>query len=602
MSNKNFVKLVTSSVSLYALVLMQIVFAPATGNFQAMAGTAAPQAIIYDNGGLASGSTSKSGVAAPAGFQWSELSTENGTNFSNTTLGAGCQTSNAATTGNRCADDFVVPAGQTWTINQVIVYGYQTNSTANPFIGASLRIWNGRPGDAGSTIIFGDVPTNRMGTVTSSGLYRIGNTLGGAGGVTAATTNTARQIWRIPINVSPGLALTSGVYWIDFGLDAGANSNFTPLQTIPGARSLPGWNARQFISTTSTWQDLLDIGEPAATAPNPQPNVVPDVPMETAFQLDGTVGGNTFAPTARSLDFDGDGRTDFAIARSADANSQTTWWIQNSGGTQIVYPLGTGVGFGTGDKATPADFDGDGKTNIAVWRGGASPSAGFYFLTNSNTVSFVQFGQTGDDPSIVDDFDGDGIADPAVYRASNSTFYYRGSSSNPNGNVTFVPFGKAGDIALPGDMNGDGKADFNIVRNNAGLAEHWSLLSGGGTRTFQYGLATDKFVTGDFDADNRTDICAVRANGSVYDWYALRSATNSILFVQWGNPATDYLTPGDYDGDAKTDFVVWRSGQAADQTFFYVKGTGSATATREWGQSAGANTAPDYPVANWNVK
>ena len=600
MSNKNFVKSLSAGIALYALALMQIVFAPAGGNFQVSAATAAPQAIIYDNGGLASGATSKSGIAAPAGFQWSELSTENGSNFSNTTLGAGCQTANAATTGNRCADDFTVPAGQTWTINQVIVYGYQTNSTANPFIGANLRIWNGRPGDAGSTIIFGDIPTNRMGTVTSAGVYRIGNTLGGAGGVTAAATNTARQIWRIPINVSPNLALTSGVYWIDFGLDAGAASNFTPLLTVPGARSLPGWNARQFISTTSTWQDLLDIGEPAAVAPNPQPNVVPDVQQEFSFQLDGTVAGATFAPTARSLDFDGDNRTDLVVARSANATDPTAWWVQNSGPTPSgqVYFVGKGVGFAGGDVATPADFDGDGKTNFAVWR----PNVGFLYLNSSNQVISEPFGIAGDDPSIVDDFDGDGIADPAVYRASNSTFYYRGSLNNPNRNITYVPFGIAGDRAIPGDMNGDGKADFNIVRNNGGLAEHWTLFSGGGSRTFQFGLATDKFVTGDFDADNRTDICAVRSSGSTYDWYALRSATGSLLVVQWGNPATDILTPGDYDGDNKTDFAVWRTGQAADQTYFYIKGTASATSAREWGQSAGTGTAPDYPVANWNVK
>jgi hypothetical protein len=603
MSNTKFFKSLASGVSLCALMLAQFAFA-ATGAAANPAAPqsiiAAPQSIIYDNGGLATGATSKSGVAAPAGFQWSELSTENGTNFSNTTLGAGCQTSNAATSGNRCADDFVVPANQQWTINQVIVYGYQTNSTVNPFIGASLRIWNGRPGDAGSTIIFGDVPTNRIGTVTSAGAYRVGNTLGGAGGVNPATTNTARQIWRIPINVSPGLLLNPGVYWIDFGLDAGANSNFTPLRAVPGARSLPGWNARQFIATTSTWQDLLDIGEPAATAPAPQPNVVPDVQMETAFQIEGTPQGGALT-ASKTLDYDFDGRTDFVVARSASATDQTTWWIQNSGGTQTVYPLGRGVGFATGDQATPADFDDNGAANIAVWRSGAAGEAGFYYLT-SNIVVFVRFGQTGDDPSIVADFDGDGQADPAVYRSVNSTFYYRPSTDAP-GNITYVPFGQPGDKALPGDMDGDGRADFNIIRNVGGQAEHWTrYTNGGGTRTMQYGLFTDKFVTGDFDADNRTDIAAVRANGSVYDWYALRSSTSSILFVQWGNPATDILAPGDYDGDNKTDFVVWRSGQAADQTFFYMKGTNSATATFEWGQSSGANTAPDYPVTNWNVK
>ena len=153
--------------------------------------------------------------------------------------------------------------------------------------------------------------------------------------------------------------------------------------------------------------------------------------------------------------------------------------------------------------------------------------------------------------------------------------------------MTFVPWGIAGDAAIPGDFDGDGKADFGIVRNNAGLAEHWQRLSGGGTRTVQYGLATDKFVTGDFDADGRTDIAAVRTNGAVFDWYVLQSSTSQTLFVTWGSPATDYLVPGDYDGDNRTDFAVWRSGQGA--ATFYVRGSRSATSltvARSWSSSA----------------
>lgn len=559
---------------------------------------AAPTAIIYDNGSLASSATSKSGVAAPVGFQWSELSTENGSNFSNTTLGAGCQMI-STTTNNRCADDFIVPVGQTWTINNVLVYGYQTGSTAQPFVGGNLRIWNGRPGDLGSTIVFGDTTTNRLTTSTDSTWFRVGNTLGGAGGVGAATTGTTRKIWQINLSVSPGLALTSGVYWIDFQLDGGASGNFSPLTTVVGARNLPGWNARQFIGTTATWGDLIDIGEPAAT---PQPDVVPNVSLEFPFKLDGTIAGAPLAPNSRKIDFDGDNKTDFAIARSASATGQTTWWINNSLGINSSANWGTGVGFAAGDKATPADFDGDGKTDLAVWRAGAPLTAGFYILQSSNNAfRFEQFGQTGDDPSIVGDFDGDGKADAAVYRAGASgTFYYRGSLSNPGGAVTFVPWGTTGDTAIPGDFDGDGKADFGIFRNNGGLAEHWQRLSSGTTRTLQYGLATDKFVTGDFDGDGRTDIAAVRTNGAVFDWYVLQSATAQTLFVTWGNPATDYLVPGDYDGDNKTDFAVWRSGQGAAS--FFVKGTKTATGQTVWGQSPVVNTAPDYPVANFTVK
>ena len=75
----------------------------------------APAAVIFDNGGLATGATSNSGVAAPAGTQWSEGQSNFGnTTESNTLNGVGCQLIGAATA-NRCADDFNVPVGQTWT-------------------------------------------------------------------------------------------------------------------------------------------------------------------------------------------------------------------------------------------------------------------------------------------------------------------------------------------------------------------------------------------------------------------------------------------------------------------------------------------------------
>ncbi|MGB7203754.1 MAG: VCBS repeat-containing protein [Pyrinomonadaceae bacterium] len=548
---------------------------------------------IHDNGPISTGATARNGTPAPGGFTWSEASNDFGsTTVTNTLAGVGCQLIGVATA-NRCADDFNVPVGQTWTINQVIVFSYQTNSVANPFVGANLRIWSGRPGDAGSTIVFGDTTTNRMGTSTDTTAYRIFN----SGPPLNTATGTTRLIRQIPINVSPAAVLTAGNYWVDFQTDSGAVGNFSPPVTIAGTRGAPGWNARQFIGppTNTGWADSFDAGNPATAS---------DIVQEFPFKLAGSVMGAPLAPSSRSIDFNGDNKSDFAIARSASAGGQTTWWILNSAGQASATDWGLGVGFATGDRATPADFDGDGKTDIAVWRPGAALTAAFYILNSAgNTVSVVQFGQTGDDVTVVDDYDGDGKADPACYRAGASgTFFFRGSLSNPGGNITYAPWGTTGDSAIPGDYDGDGKADFTIFRNNAGQAQHWRNQSGGSVVVLGYGLFTDKFVTGDFDADGKTDIAAIRTNGPEYTWYILRSSTGVIVFETFGLSATDYPVPGDYDGDNETDIAVWRSGQAADQTYFFVRNTNSSPVAAEWGQSAGTNTAPDYPVANWNVK
>ncbi len=576
-----------SSICLLALILSAAVL-----NIKAVT--------IYDNGTLATGATSKSGVAAPAGKQWSEAQNDFGvTNYANSTAGLSCS---VTATVFRCADDFNVPVGQTWTINQVLVFAYQTGfvGATSPITAATLRIWNGRPNDAGSTIVFGDTTTNRLGTSTDSNLFRVFNTIVGAGANPPTAPGTTRIVWQNNLTVSPAAVLTAGNYWIDWNTTIGATTaHFAPASTVIGTRSVPGGNARQF---TTAWVDANDAGQTPTGNPLPIP-----LQQEFPFKLDGTIAGAPLAPRSRSLDFNGDNKTDFSVVRSASAVTQTTWWTQFNGGATSASDWGLGVGFSAGDKATPADFDGDGKTDIAVWRPGAANVASFYILNSSNsTVRVEKFGQTGDDSSIVGDYDGDGKADPAVYRngtgGGQSTFYYRGSLSNPMGNTTFVPWGLQGDVAVPGDFDGDGRFDFHAARNAGGQMTHYQLRTTAGVAIFPYGLNTDKFVTGDFDGDGRTDVAAVRTNGANFDWYILKSSTNGLIIEKFGDAATDFIVPGDYDGDNKTDLAVWRSGQTAALTNFLVRNTFASPIQVNWGLSAASLTAPDYPVANFTVK
>jgi hypothetical protein len=58
-------------------------------------------------------------------------------------------------------------------------------------------------------------------------------------------------------------------------------------------------------------------------------------------------------------------------------------------------------------------------------------------------VAFEQFGTAGDDARVVYDYDGDGRADPAVFRSSDDTLYFRGSSNNAAGNISFARWGTA---------------------------------------------------------------------------------------------------------------------------------------------------------------
>ena len=554
---------------------------------------------------MATGATANSGAAAPAGTQWSEAPNPFGnTQQANTSAGVSCSVTTTVTF--RCADDFNVPPGQTWTVNQVVVFAYQTGFAGgtSPILSGTLRIWNGRPGDVGATIIFGDTTTNRLGTSVDSSLWRIFNTVVGAGAnpPTAAATN--RRVWQTSLNVSPSLVLPAGNYWIDWNTTIAASAaHFAPSVSYKGIRGVYDWNSRQFSSTTSLWTTIVDAGQFPTGAPTPSP-----FPQDFPFKLIGSIAGAPAVPTTRSLDFNGDNKTDFSIVRSASVAGQTSWWTQDSAGGQSTVDFGLGAGFAGGDRVVAADYDGDGKTDIAVWRAGPPTVASFYIINSTNgTIRVESFGQTGDDPSIVGDYDGDGKADLAVYRPGasaglQSTFFYRGSLSNPSGNVTYVGFGLNGDVPLGGDFDGDGRFDFHVMRNEAGQMVHYEARTTAGFRVYPYGLPTDRFFVGDFDIDRRMDVGAVRATAPQYDWFLLRSTDGVMVWDRFGTVATDLLTPGDYDGDGQTDLAVWRTGPVAETGSFFVRNTFSSPGQVKWGASTVPLTAPDYPVANFTVK
>ncbi len=578
-------------------IIFQVAFAP--GNYSVSAqGRAAVSSIIYDNGPLATGTLSRSGTTAPAGTQWSELSYDYGsTTETNTAFGFGCHLI-VGSNSNRCADDFKVPVGQTWTINQVIVFSYQTNNfgTTSPVTGATLRIWNGRPGDPGSTVVFGDTFTNRLGSSTDALMYRIAN----SGPPTNTIPGTTRKIWQTNINVTPTASLPAGDYWIDFQTDAGPAGSFAPSSTVTGSRTLLAWNARQFSSSTGLWADMIDVGNPT---------FAPDVAQDLPFKLNGSVSGAPVAPRSRTIDFNGDNKTDLVVARASSATSQSTWWI-NDGATVRGIPWGLGVGYAGGDIPTPRDFDGDGKTDLSVWRTNISDPANAYFFTlqsSNNVVVATQFGRTGDDPTIVEDYDGDGLADYAVFRATpvagdpcgaQSVWYYKPSAS-PLVPFSYACWGTTGDRPYPGDFDGDRKADIVVIRNSGGSAVHYQMLSGGEIKVFNYGLSGDKFVSGDFDGDGKTDLCAVRDSGTGhYDWYVINSSNGQFLSVGWGASATDFVVPGDYDGDGRSDFAVWRSGSGTENGYFYELRSASSPVAEKFGTSSVAFGPADYPVAS----
>jgi len=196
--------------------------------------TDGPDVMLYDNGPAFN--------VLGGGTGGADLSLLESTTLGMNTLGAGHQ----FTLGYRMADDFVVPAGETWTIDSFVFYAYQTNSTTTSTItGVYFQIWDGDP-SAGGTVIWGDLTTNRLSNTYWSNIYRASET---------TPTSTARPIMRNVAGTS-GLVLTEGTYWIDWSTDGSLSSGpWAPPIAILG-QSTTG-NALQY---TTAWAPFLDSG------------------------------------------------------------------------------------------------------------------------------------------------------------------------------------------------------------------------------------------------------------------------------------------------------------------------------------------------------
>ena len=134
-------------------------------------------------------------------------------------------------------------------------------------------------------------------------------------------------------------------------------------------------------------------------------------------------------------DYDGDGKADLAVRRPGSS----IWYILNSSGTDPLTGNSDGITrqvFGTevDDIPVPADFDGDNRADLAFRRPGnqtwyvLNSSGSNYNSDRQDGIQRVEFGRNSTDIPIVADYDGDGIADFAVRRPATSFQYILNSS------------------------------------------------------------------------------------------------------------------------------------------------------------------------------
>jgi hypothetical protein len=318
---------------------------------------------------------------------------------------------------------------------------------------------------------------------------------------------------------------------------------------------------------------------------------------------DGTFSGNAFTypngwnagtpPGQNNVpitgDFNGDGKTDFALAGATSVKVLLSNGDGTFSGVAFNYPNGWNFGSPPQANWTPiiGDFNGDGKTDFAF----AGPTVINVALSNGDgTFTGIAFaypngwnfsGTSGGNPStlyapVIGDFDGDGKTDFAFAAA---TIIYVMSSNGDgtfSGNAFTYPnswnFGNPSQPGytppVVGDFNGDGKTDIIFPRGPQSSTHYVLLGKGDGTFSGNSFPAAALFssldtpIVGDFNGDGKADCAILTATTS---YFMLGNGDGSFSLSQFiypngwnfGNPPSTSYVPitGDFNGDGKVDFA-----------------------------------------------
>ena len=402
------------------------------------------------------------------------------------------------------------------------------------------------------------------------------------------------------------------------------------LRTVNGVHELVAVNA-------SSWQGGCLGTDPNEVRTNAidtrVDGLAPWIAMATGARW-GQDKENAAASQELSGDFDGDGKTDTAVLHKYDPTStgakHTALWKFTSTADLSYHPVRgwDSVASGTGSwdwdrsKAVAGDFNGDGKADVAVLYDYGQTAEGvnqaklWTFLSNGTGFDkpVLKWSSTGSwdwnrSEPMAGDFNGDGKTDVGV-------FYNNGTDANNRSTTTLWTFTSNGagfdapavkwtstsswdwnrSLPVPGDYNGDGKADIAVLYNYGATAEGinqvrlWTLSSNGAgfnapveqwySGSTSWNWTRSKPFAGDYNGDNKDDIGILYNNGQTAEgvnqtklWTSNGDSFDAPV-TKWESGSTSWdwnrskPVTGDFNGDGKDDIhVLYDYGQQADQSY-----------------------------------
>ncbi|MGW5433767.1 FG-GAP-like repeat-containing protein [Streptomyces sp. NPDC004059] len=282
----------------------------------------------------------------------------------------------------------------------------------------------------------------------------------------------------------------------------------------------------------------------------------------------------------------------------------------------------SGAAAGSLLAGSPADFDGDGKDDIATFTQNdaadvyVAKSTGSAFSGTGDAAKWHDFFSVRGETPLSGDFNGDGKDDAVTFGHGSSGDVYVALSSGTQfgdgkGATKWHDFFAPGDeIPAVGDFDGDGKDDIVTFSRNANADVYVALSTGSqfgdgktaGKWDTGFSLAGEYPAVGDVNGDGKDDIITFTQGANADVYVALSTGSSFGPSVKWHD---SFSLPGeqprvaDFNGDGNADIATFTP--AGDVYVALSTGTqfGDGKTAAKW--QTGFATAGQFPyVGDFN--